>query len=476
MVSDASSPSSSLFVIDQALLVQALQAAPYRMAVFDLKMRYVAANRDWCVAKNSDEQALLGRCLYDLEPLTPDRWKEAHRLCLDGAVQRCAADRFVRSDGAERWYCWSMHPLRDASGDVCGLAMFANDITAEKQDEMALREAQASLRASEEQHRLVFYAATYPCSLSTLADGVIVEANDAFVELFGSSREAVIGKTAKELNIVDELSHRDRILQILNAGGCVRDLESVFRRKDGVLLTCRQNADRLTLRGQDYLLVTTRDITEQRRLERALDEASAAEQHKLGRQLHEDLGQDLAGISLLATATAATLRGETSTAADDAQRIASLLARSVGKCRALAHELSPLSTIEGGLERALAELVRLQNEAFGIDATVEVVRAAQSQLSQSRSEGLYRIAQEAMSNARRHGRATRVTITLDIQPSGLRLQVRDNGTWLSPGITDSPGMGLRIMEYRAKLIGGHLSIEAGPHGGTVVTADCPNRR
>ena len=472
---DESRHALSFSAIDRALLTQVLEVAPFRMALFDLDMRYVAVSPDWCSAKNTDEQSLLGRCLYDLEPSTPDHWRDAHRRCLNGATETFAADRFVRPGGDVIWFNWAMSPVRDAAGDICGMVLFARDVTADKLGEIALRDAEMRLRASEEQHRLVFYAATYPCSLSTIDRGVIVEANDAFVDLFGVSREAVIGKTAIELGIVTDTSHRDAILRGLRETGFVRDFESTFRRKDGVMLTCRQNADRLVLRGQEYLLVTTRDITEQRRLERALDEASAAEQHKLGRQLHEGLGQDLAGISLLATAAAAVLRSSESPAANDVTRIADFLGRSVRKCRALAQELSPLSVVGGDLQHALAELVRLQQDAFAIDADLEVVLAAPIRLGATSAESLYRIAQEAVSNARRHGHSTALHISLDIQESRVRLQIHDNGEWLSPGLVDSPGMGLRIMEYRAKMIGGHLNIGRAPQGGTIVTAECPNR-
>jgi signal transduction histidine kinase len=223
--------------------------------------------------------------------------------------------------------------------------------------------------------------------------------------------------------------------------------------------------------GQKYLWSIVDDISERRRLERALLNSASAEQQKLGRDLHDGLGQELAGISLLASAIASSIRKAGRPEAAELENLASVSAQAVANCRALAHGLSPVTFANGGLREALMEMVGLLRDSFGLDARCEVLESAPIRLLPDALDNLYRISQEAVANARRHGHAQSITITLESETAVVRLTIEDDGS----GIPQSPpatGMGLKIMQFRAATMGARLSIGPKENGGTRVSVEC----
>jgi signal transduction histidine kinase len=118
-------------------------------------------------------------------------------------------------------------------------------------------------------------------------------------------------------------------------------------------------------------------------------------------------------------------------------------------------------------------MTTLQRDSFGIDARCEVTEAAPLKLGRDVLDNLYRIAQEAVTNARRHGQAQSIKVTLNIQSTTVQLDVMDDGIGIPQGPASETGMGLKIMQFRATLIGARLTISPGEHGGTKVTVECP---
>ncbi|HXC11094.1 MAG TPA: ATP-binding protein, partial [Steroidobacteraceae bacterium] len=206
-------------------------------------------------------------------------------------------------------------------------------------------------------------------------------------------------------------------------------------------------------------------------LERALLNSASAEQQKLGRDLHDGLGQELAGISLLASAIASSMLKAGRPEAAELENLGSLAAQAVANCRALAHGLSPVTFANGGLRGALTEMVGLLRDSFGLDAHCEVLESAPIRLLPDALDNLYRISQEAVSNARRHGRAQSIQITLESEVELVRLAIEDDGTGI-PQPPPATGMGLKIMQFRAATMGARLSIGPRERGGTRVCVEC----
>jgi signal transduction histidine kinase len=217
------------------------------------------------------------------------------------------------------------------------------------------------------------------------------------------------------------------------------------------------------------------EIDARQLLERALMDSMSTEQQKLGRDLHDGLGQELTGIAMLASVAESSLKRAGRSEAAQIKDIANIANQAVGNCRAIAHGMSPLDFVGGSLVGALQEMAKLQRDSFGIDAQCEVTEAAPLWLGTEAVEGLYRISQEAVTNVRRHSQAKSIRVALNIQPSTVRLDVVDDGIGLPQAPTTPTGMGLKIMAFRARLIGARLTIKPGEHSGTQVTVECPQR-
>jgi two-component system, LuxR family, sensor kinase FixL len=196
--------------------------------------------------------------------------------------------------------------------------------------------------------------------------------------------------------------------------------------------------------------------------QREILEISEREQRRIGHDLHDGLGQELSGIALLSTALAEQLERTRADGAQDADRVANLIHDAIQHTRALARGLCPVDLEDEGLASALRQLTgavsRLPNVTCVFECEGEV------RVDVTTASHLYRIAQEAINNGIRHGRARRISVKL----GSSELTVTDDGVGFEPGVTEE-GMGLRLMEYRARMIGGELRIRSHRGGGTVVT-------
>ncbi len=211
------------------------------------------------------------------------------------------------------------------------------------------------------------------------------------------------------------------------------------------------------------------------RLEREIIEVSEREQRRIGRDLHDGLCQYLAAIGCAAaTLRADLLRRDLDEEAATAGELAQLLESGVVQTRDLARGLVPVPMDEAGLPFALEGLATSVARLRNIDCTFRVqgeVRIGNT----SAATHLYRIAQEAINNATRHGRADRIRIALRAEGALATLSVADNGRGLSRPVTESPGLGLSIMRYRARLVGGQLAMTEPNAGGTLVACTFPQR-
>ncbi len=119
-----------------------VEHSPAAIAMLDRDMRYLVVSRRWLSDYRLGDQNLIGRCHYDVFPKVPDHWKEIHRRSLAGAVQKHEGDAFPRADGSVDWVRWEVRPWRTAQGEIGGLIFFSEVITAQRQLEEQLRQAQ----------------------------------------------------------------------------------------------------------------------------------------------------------------------------------------------------------------------------------------------------------------------------------------------------------------------------------------------
>ena len=218
------------------------------------------------------------------------------------------------------------------------------------------------------------------------------------------------------------------------------------------------------------------DITERRRLESALQEATIREQRRIAGELHDGLGQQLSGLSLLATGLAGEHVKYHPRLAHDLRQLAELASQSVTTCRLLAQGLAPLQERQNSLVDALRRLaIDSTGRAKRPKVTFSEATSAASLISQEANNHLYRIAQEALNNALKHSGARVVKIQLRIDRSKVSLRISDDGLGLGALMSSSCGMGMRTMRDRAAAIGGRLSISTNGQSGTVIGCKCYNR-
>ncbi|HZQ47787.1 MAG TPA: PAS domain S-box protein, partial [Verrucomicrobiae bacterium] len=211
-----------------------------------------------------------------------------------------------------------------------------------------------------------------------------------------------------------------------------------------------------------------RDVTEHRRLEKEILEISTREQRRLGHDLHDGVCQQLAGIGFLSDNLAGKLREQDRPEAAEAQAISKLVNNANKQTRGVARGLFPVRLEENGLLSALQELAQDAGAFFNTRCEFYCDKSAVIS-DHTVALHLYYIAHEAILNAVKHGKAQRVEVRLAaINGDDCLLTVRNDGTTLTSLSAQGRGMGIRIMKYRARMIGATVIIQSSPSGGTEV--------
>jgi signal transduction histidine kinase len=218
-----------------------------------------------------------------------------------------------------------------------------------------------------------------------------------------------------------------------------------------------------------------RDISRQRRLEREVVETCERERLRIGRDLHDELGQALTGVSFAGKALEQRAAAGKRVDAEELATIRRLVDEAGGMVRRLSRGLSPVGAGQEGLAEALQELCTATEKMFGVACRLDCSLPV-SPGGQVAADHLYRIAQEAVTNAVRHGEPTRIDVRLCPRDEWVELCVADDGRGIGYEGTKEGGMGMRIMRYRAQLLGGRLTIACRQEGGTVLRCIAPGGR
>lgn len=214
---------------------------------------------------------------------------------------------------------------------------------------------------------------------------------------------------------------------------------------------------------------------ERRRLQQELVDAVWEQQREFGQEIHDTLGQELTGIAMVAESVARKLAARDVPGAQTVQELARMIQQAKQGTRRLAKGLLPVEVDALGLRAALEDLAETTRQRCQIDVRVRCDRSLHLEDNLVATH-LFRIAQEAVTNAVRHAGAARIGIDLSAPEGGLLLAVEDDGSGIEPATRrQSRGVGLRIMGYRAQVIGAQLDIQPGPQGGTVVTCRLDRR-
>jgi two-component system CheB/CheR fusion protein len=339
--------------------------------------------------------------------------------------------------------------------------------------------AQTAVKDREERLRAILETAVE--GIITIDDrGIIESVNAAAERIFGYSAKEIIGKN---VSVLMPSPHREAhdgyINNYLHTGrakiiGIGREVAG--RRKDGTIFPMDLSVSEVKLAARRVFTGFIRDITERKQLEKEILEISDREQRRIGQDSHDGLCQHLAGIELMSQVLAKKVSPKSKIHAQQIMDIASHVRDAISHTRSLARGLSPVTIESEGLMSALLELATNTEKIFHVQCRCDFDEPVTIH-DHSVATHLFRIAQEAVSNAIKHGRARRIVIALRNSAGRITLSINDNGTGLrKPPANRKKGMGLRIMQSRASMIGGTMAIEPNPKGGVSVTCGIPENR
>lgn len=216
------------------------------------------------------------------------------------------------------------------------------------------------------------------------------------------------------------------------------------------------------------------EMQERRTLETKILEISAAEQRRIGQDLHDSLGQQLTGIAFMADLLQDKLRNQDLPEAADAQKIRGYLDEAIAQVRTLARGLCPVDLAAGDLGEGLKEFADSTRRGRGVDCAFECTATCSVQ-DDTAALHLYHIAQEAVTNAVKHGRPEKILIRLDERDGQVVLEVIDDGVGIPDSGERGRGLGLHIMNYRVGALDGTLEVRRNPGGGTRMRCSVPVR-
>lgn len=221
-----------------------------------------------------------------------------------------------------------------------------------------------------------------------------------------------------------------------------------------------------------YFISQLQDITERKRLERALRELTSSEQQRLGRDLHDGLGQELTGLAFLAGAFATKVQRVDSPLAREALALADIARNAVATCRDIGRGVSPLTESQGGLVRSLRQLTRRAAEMSGRAIRFTAVEGAPVALSWDSMNQLFRITQEALDSAMLRSDYGNIDVNVVIDADALRIEVQDEGMSESKDL-DRVGPEVETIRYRAAALLARLTVKRRPRGGAALVCECP---
>jgi PAS domain S-box-containing protein len=306
--------------------------------------------------------------------------------------------------------------------------------------------------------------------------GIITFASAAADRMLGVPSASLQGSAAVELLGAGNVADLSKFLADLAANPPAgAELELEFATPAGEQRTVRvAGSDQRASPLIEGITLTLSDITEQRTLEREVLDIAARERLRLCSDIHDGLGQDLTGIALLLQSASASPAGNPQALQASLHSVAGHVNRVIATARELASGLSPLH-VEGSLVQALRRLADSMNSRFPVEVRIEV-SGEEVVLSESIADHLYRIAQESLNNALRHGGGRKIVVSLRVTADHAVLRVADDGRGFNAPAARRQGLGLRMIEYRARLMRGTLIIEQSPGGGTslIVRVPCAN--
>jgi PAS domain S-box-containing protein len=388
---------------------------------------------------------------------------EDHALIFDGYDSAESDYRILSASGDWRWVNVRTRVIeRNAAGKALRIVGACIDVDSRRRAEQMLRTQAMILETMREGVVLV-----------TL-DGRIEFANPAFDRLFGRRSEELVGFSVLELFNSRQGQAQSAVLEgLLEQHGRGGKRDMLFRRRDGSQFAGEMLSAEIELSGERRILFVVQDVSERKQLESEIIEITNRERRRLGADLHDGLGQELTGISLMLRSLAKRAGFAAPNAAPELNEIITLVNHAIQSARKMALGISPVTLERGGVLPALQTLIGWSRASYNIDVRLRLSIRSPLRIGESAAAHLYLIVQEAINNAVKHGRARSITVILRSNRALVSLSITDDGVGIAENPARGSGMGLKLMEYRSAVIGGVMKIRRLPDGGTRVHSVCP---
>ena len=431
--------------------------------------RFVDVNRRFCTITGRSRKEML-KIAFDAITHPDDRARN-HQLHKQLKTARSSEfqveQRYVRPDGTVVWVNLNASLLSTMSGRPNQLLAMVEDITSRKL-------AEANYRRELGFNEIL---ASHTSAIIILLDrhGNLIHANEATLQMLGYKRKELVGKPppwdTHFMDPAEKVRSQKRFKEML-AGKNIASREVTLIGKDRKRhVVALSSIITKTPEGVvDRIIVTGTDLTERNRLQKEILKISEQEQARIGHNLHDGVGQTMTGVASLIEALESELTGDQR---ESAARIHHLMQVAIQEVRHMSHSMSPASVKNRGLGGALhllAETIRTNHRTA---CTCEVNPDIKIEDPEKETH-IYRIAQEAANNALRHGHPSRIKLSLQLLGEHEAvLKIEDNGSGLGKRTREHTGIGLRVMDYRANLIDGSLTIKSRPRGGVSVVCRFP---
>ncbi|MBI5883962.1 MAG: PAS domain-containing protein [Elusimicrobia bacterium] len=463
--------------VDHRALIENIQLG---ISLIGADFRIMTANAAQGAFFRKAPQGFVGRLCYEA-------YEKRRSICLHCPGVRAMMTRqaqeayteFVRDDGARVPVHVRAFPMLSAEGRVTGFIELVEDITGRNRTEDDLRFTNALLRAQQE---------VSPDGILVVDEqGRMVSFNNRFLEMWG-----IPPKVAESRS--DERALRSVLAKLVDPEGFMAGVRRLYRRrklrtrseialKDGRVFD-RYSAPMLGPEGDYYGRVWFfHDVSERKRVERERQALHARivssqedERRRLARDLHDGVGQLLAGIKFSLQSLTRPAPSGRPGRRKDILGVERLLDRAIAETRQVAQNLMPCELQDFGLKGVLRSLGRGLQDRSGIRMRLSF-EGIPRRVPPDLALAVLRIAQEGLNNVETHSRATTASLSLGWGSGGVRLSVEDNGKGLAAGRgrPSARGMGLRNISDRVASLGGAMEFSSAPGKGTRLVVRIPSQ-